>query len=110
MSNLFLLNHIQNSAGGKQYKQDEISVNIPATKIINLLEYHIAGKEFCFRFHTKAKLHRGYFSNRSFANLSNNCFCPTSVKKTVALMFEPLPSTLSTFPLPNLSCSTSVPG
>src|SRR5690606_36270977 len=50
-----------------------------------------------------------YYTILSFANLSNNCFCPNSLKKIVAFISGRLPSRLTTFPKPNRSCSTSIP-
>lgn len=46
---------------------------------------------------------------RNLANLSNNCFCPNSLKKIVALMSGLFPSKLITLPNPKRSCSTSIP-
>src|SRR5690606_8363444 len=46
---------------------------------------------------------------RNLANLSNNCFCPNSLKKIVALTSDLLPSRLMTLPNPKRSCSTSIP-
>lgn len=45
----------------------------------------------------------------SFANLSSSCFVPALSNCTVALVLSPLPSMLSTMPLPNLSCCTVLP-
>src|SRR5690606_23170910 len=50
-----------------------------------------------------------YSTILSFANLSNNCFCPNSLKKIVAFTSGLFPSRLITLPNPKRSCSTSIP-
>src|SRR5690606_17164635 len=79
--------------------------------------YHVLHVSAIFRQNKVAtctiiiKFHIGciYSIILSFANLSNNCFCPNSLKKIVALRSGRLPSILTTLPNPNRSCSTSIP-
>lgn len=51
-----------------------------------------------------------FYRSFNLANLRRSCFCPIPGKNTVAFLFGPLPSRLITLPLPNRSCSTSIPG
>ena len=45
----------------------------------------------------------------NFANLTNNIFCPPYLNWTVILRFSPLPSILTTFPMPKRWCSMTHP-
>ena len=61
---------------------------------------------FCIRILLKYLF---YSTTLNRANFSNNCFSPAFRKRTVALLFSPIPSTFITSPIPKRSCSITCP-